>query len=371
VPYTYDEFQTIKEFVANDRVFLMFYDPASEYTDTVSPTMAVNSLANRYGITFAQGYLYNMEENYGLYRNIYVNEFKETNITRGLESLVMFTATYIHATDIDAAWTSDTAYASMSEQQGSYAPISVLDKGNGTTAAFGDITFLTDPFAHLEDNYQVIMNLVSVITEIRVPIIIEPEEPEYNVTDPDLPVGTVKVYSETVNGEESDMVWTRISENQSTAERPDRTTVYTFDEEGRLLSWVSNGIEQVYDDPVPDVPYPLIEDKGWVYRVGYNLTYEGQLFRGVLESDGRVVGFEYIEALDGEEYWCAKVLISETDELDRVEDILTMESSEFLWISTEAGLVKAEMDVAYYLDGSLALEETRSILLRSIEKGED
>jgi len=369
-PYTADEFQAVKEFVSEGRILLLFYDPASEFNDAQAPLWPINSLANRWGLAFARGYLYDEEDHYGLYRNIYVRDFENTTVTRGLECLVLFTATHLHSTDSDAARSSRDAYSSSSERQGKYAPISVIDKGNGTAAAFGDITFLMEPYAYLEDNYDLIMNLVYRIAEIEVPVI-EPEpEPEYNVTEPDLPVGTVKVYRETIDGEEGDVLWTRSSENQTWVERPDSTTTYHFDEEGNLLSWESDGMEQVYDDPVPDLPYPLTEDLGWAYRVGYNLTLDDNPWRGVLQHRGQVVGFEYVEAGDNETYWCAKVSVVETDEIDRIEDVLTIDSMELLWVSQEASLVKAESDVTYYIDGALIIEESRSLLMISIDKGE-
>jgi protease-4 len=370
--YTSDEFQVIDGFVKQGRLLLFFYDPATEFNDAQNPLRPINSLANRYGLTFGQGYLYNLEEMYGLYRNIYVRSFDDTNFTKDIEALVLLTATYLHSTDSDAAWTSTDTYSSASEQQGRYAPISVLTKGNGTTAAFGDITWMMEPYAYLEDNYQAIMNMVAEIIEIRVPVIIEPEEPEEprNVTDPDLPAGTVKIFDEVVDGEESEMIWSIISETEIRAKRPDRTTIYTLDEEGRLVSWVSDDIEQVYDAPFPDLPYPLQEDEGWIYRVGYNLTLGNVTWRGQIESRGTVVGFEYIEAVDGTLYWCAKIVIMETDNLDRIDDVLVVESSELLWLSQEAGTVKIEMDVDYYIGDLLVLEESRSLLLRSIVKGQ-
>jgi hypothetical protein len=180
----------------------------------------------------------------------------------------------------------------------------------------------------------------------------------------------VKVYRETVDGEERDVLWTRSSESQTWVERPDSTTTYHLDEEGGLLGWESDEMEQVYDDPVPDLPYPLTEDLGWAYRVGYNLTFDDTLWRGVLEHHGQVVGFEYVEAGDNVTYWCAKVSVVETDEIDRIEDVLSIDSMELLWVSHEAGLVKAESDVTYYVDGALVMEESRSLLMVSIEKGE-
>jgi protease-4 len=370
--YTADEFQVIDDFVKQGRLLLFFYDPAIEFHDNGDHLRPINSLANRYGLTFGQGYLYNLEEMYGLYRNIFVRSFDETNFTKDIEALILLTATYLHSTDSDAAWTSEDTYSSSSEQQGRYAPISVLTKGNGTTAAFGDITFMMEPYVYLEDNYQVIMNLVAEITEIRVPVIEEPKEPEEprNVTEPVLPVGTVKIFDEMVDGEESEMIWSIISETEIRAERPDGTTIYTLDDEGRLVSLLSDDFEQVYDEPLPDLPYPLEEDEGWVYRVGYNLTLGNATWRGQLESRGQVAGFEYVEAGDGTLYWCAKIVIIETDDLDRIDDILGVEAAELLWLSQEAGTVKVDTDVDYYIGDRLVLEESRSLLLRSIALGQ-
>jgi hypothetical protein len=307
---------------------------------------------------------------YGLYRNIYVRSFDDSNFTKDIEALVLLTATYLHSTDSDAAWTSRDTYSSASEQQGRYAPISVLAKGNGTTVAFGDITFMMEPYAYLEDNYQIIMNLVAEITEIRVPVIVETEEPPRNVTEPDLPVGTKKIFDEVVDGEENEMIWIIVSETEINAARPDGVTIFTLDDEGLLVSWVSDDAEQVYDDPLPDFPYPLEEDEGWVYRVGYNYTFGNTTWRGQVESRGTVVGFEYVESGDGTLYWCAKIVIIETDDIDRVDDILVIVASELLWLSQEVGTVKMETDVEYYIDDILVLEETRSTLLRSILLGQ-
>ena len=91
------------------------------------------------------------------------------------------------------------------------------------------------------------MNLIAKITETRVPVIEEPEEPEEprNVTEPDLPVGTVKIFDEVVDGEEDELIWSIISETEIRAERSDGTTIYTLDDEGCIVSWVSDDVMQV------------------------------------------------------------------------------------------------------------------------------
>ena len=365
--YSKDEYKVIDDFIDQGRMLLMFFDPSTEFVGEQALLGPVNSLANRYGLTFGKGYLYNLEDHYGFYRNVYVRRFANNSITRDLETLVLFTATFIHSTDSDAAWTSGDTYASVAERRGSYAPISVITKGNGTVAAFGDITFLTEPYAYVEDNHGLILNIVSEVAGIEVPIVEDDEEPEHNITESDLPVGTVKLFTEWINGEEQDLWWLRTGENETQVERPERITVYHYDGEGNLLRWESDGMKQVYDTPLQGVPFPLVDGKAWAYRASYNLTMEGDVFQGTIEGSGQVVGFEEVETAKGVTYLCAEVLVEERDELARLDDNLTMVSSEHLWISHEAGLVKAESDLSYYVDGQLALEENRSLLLVSIK----
>jgi len=368
-PYSNDELKAIEGFVGKGRMLLLFFDPSSEFVDASTMLGPMNSLANKYGLAFGLGYLYSEGEYYGLYRNIYVRAFANTSITRELDTIVLFTATYLYHTDSDAAWTSDDAYSSVAERRGRYTPISVISKGNSTVAAFGDITFLVEPYAYVEDNYRLVMNIVSAIADVEVPIV-EEEEKAYNITKPNLPVGTVKLFRERVDGDENDLRWIRTKDNETRVERPDRVTVYHEDENGNTVSWESDGMVQVYDSPLSDLPYPLHEGKGWAYRVGYNLTYNANTFRGVLEGSGKVIGFEDVEAGKNERFFCAKLLLREKDELQRSGQNLTVVSSEYIWVSQEAGLVKDEADVAYYVDGQLAFEEERSLILVTIDKGQ-
>ncbi len=367
--YTKDEFNVIDDFVKKGRILLLFFDPAIEFIESNAFLGPVNSLANRWGLTFGKGYLYNEREYYGLYRNIYVKNFANNTITRNLNTIVLFTTTYLHSTDSDAAWTTSNTYASVAERRGAYVPVSVITKGNGTVAAFGDITFLMEPWAYVEDNYDLVMNIVYTISDVEVPIV-EDEEPEHNITEPDLPVGTVKVYKETVDKDTHELRWTRTSENETRVERPDQVTVYHYDRDGNLLSWESNGMMAVYDSPVSDIPFPLVEGMGWAYKVGYNLTHEDLEYRGTLQGKGQVLGFEDVVAGAGEKYFCAKVKLEERDDLVSNDGNMTVVSSEHLWVSSEAGLVKAESFVEYYFDGQLGFEEDRSLILLYMEKGE-
>jgi len=141
---------------------LLYYDPASEYVRVPELSNPINTVSTRFGLTFAKGYLYNEEEHYGIYRNIYVREFVNTALTQNITSLLLFTTTHIHSSNKGVALTSDTTYSSALEKQGKYAVIAMV-KNKGTVIAFADITFLMEPYCYLEDNYQLIANLVSII----------------------------------------------------------------------------------------------------------------------------------------------------------------------------------------------------------------
>jgi hypothetical protein len=167
-PYSSEEGKRIEEFVDDGRMLLMFFDPASEYLEIPALNGPINSLANRFGLHFANGYLYNEEDHYGFYRNIYVRSFADSNLTRGLSSLVLFTAAHIRS-NRGVAWTSSDTYSSTAERSGNYTVITwAVD--NGTVAAFGDLTFLMEPYCYLEDNYRLVLNLVEAIAGVEVPI---------------------------------------------------------------------------------------------------------------------------------------------------------------------------------------------------------
>jgi len=366
--YSSDEGKKIEKFVGNGRMLLLIFDPASEYIEVPALLGPINSIANRFGLSFAKGYLYNEEEHYGFYRNIYLRQFSETSITSNLDTLVLFTATHVKSMGHEAAWASSDTYSSTAERMDDYVPIALLEL-NGTIAAFGDLTFLMEPYCYIEDNYKLILNLVSALSDIEV--LPPKDEIEYNVTMPDLPVGTEKIFTEQVDGEEHDLRWYRVSENETVIERPDRTTHYYYDTNGSLLWWESNGMKAVYDRPLPDLPYPLIEGKAWAYASRYNLTIEKNEFSGQLRGNGWVEKFQTIEAGDGESYLCVKVREIERDHFMMEGTNVTMVISGYSWISTKAGLIKGEILTRYYMDGIQTQEESRKLLLTSITKGED
>jgi hypothetical protein len=144
---------------------VFFSDPSSDFTNVPELLGPINSLANHWGLHFGKGYLYNQEDHYGIYRNIYLRTFEDTFLTEDLELLLFFTSTYLSATDSDAAYASWGTSNSVGEKVQLYAPVAVLNKGNSTVVAFADLTWQMEPFIYLEDNYQLLLNLVNKIVE--------------------------------------------------------------------------------------------------------------------------------------------------------------------------------------------------------------
>ena len=166
-PYSIEESERIKEFVDDGRLLLLFFDPTAEYVEIPALFGPINSLSTRFGLSFSKGYLYNEEEHYGIYRNIYVRRFADSPLTQNLTSLVLFTATHIYSLDKGVAWASEGTCSSSAERTDKYTVIALV-KGNGMVVAFGDLTFLREPYCYLEDNHKLKLNLASIIAGVEV-----------------------------------------------------------------------------------------------------------------------------------------------------------------------------------------------------------
>jgi protease-4 len=165
--YTYEQYTAVKGFVEGGGMLVFISDASVEFLDTSVMQGAINSLANHWGLHYGKGYLYNMVNFHGFYRNVKVTQFEDTFLTEGLEELVFFTSTYLSTTDADAAYASYSTYNSVTEQTRVYATISVIDVGNSTVVAFGDATWLMEPWIYAGDNQRLAMNLVEAIAELK------------------------------------------------------------------------------------------------------------------------------------------------------------------------------------------------------------
>jgi hypothetical protein len=165
--YLFEEYKVIQEWVKKGNMLILFSDPGDAFTSVPELLGPINSLANHWGLHFGKGYLYNQEDHYGIYRNIYLRTFEETFLTEDLNLLVFFTSTYLSSTDSNAAYASWGTANSVSELVQLYAPVSVIHKNNSTVVAFGDLTWQLEPYIYIEENFHLLMNLVSKIVELN------------------------------------------------------------------------------------------------------------------------------------------------------------------------------------------------------------
>jgi len=367
--YSAEECDVIEGFVGRGGVLLLFFDPAYEYISMFELFDPINSIATRFGLFFAKGYLYNEENYYGFYRNIYVNRFKNSSITENLNSLVFFTATHIRPSNKGVAWALENTYSSTAERTDDYAVIAMA-KRNGTIIAFADQTFLTEPYCYVGDNYKLILNIVDFISKVEVkPTVKEVVEEVEEIAEPELPVGTVKEFIEQVNGEEHIVKWTKLSETEVLVEKPDGKCHYYYDEEGSLIRVELDGIKIIYNTPIVAPPYPLTRGESWSRESNYTMYIDSSETRGKINVSYKVEDFQYVEARNGETYFCAKIHYIIVDEFKIGENYVSIKSEGFLWISHEVGEVKEEYTTIYYMNNSPVSEMRVRLILKSIRKG--
>lgn len=144
--FSTDDVKSIKEFTKGGGKLLMLSEPIAD--------SEINSLASGFGILFWNDYLYDLKENNGNFKYIYLTEFKENNITKGLHKIVFYTSGSVFGNGI--IFTNNTTYSSSNGDKGRYSVAVMTD--DSQTLAIGDITFLSEPY-NVMDNNRLIENI--------------------------------------------------------------------------------------------------------------------------------------------------------------------------------------------------------------------
>ena len=154
--YTPSEVKAIREFVENGGKLLLMHDPGAYFPSYM------NFISHEFGILFATGYLYNLEDNYGIYRNVPVRNFTKSELTKELREVVAFTCTAVYCHECEVlAITSNTTVLSILDVTGPH--YFIVRKGD--VLAIGDLTFLMDPFVVVADNSKLLDNIVEWLIE--------------------------------------------------------------------------------------------------------------------------------------------------------------------------------------------------------------
>ena len=147
--FSNEEKETISKFVENGGKLLLIADPARR--------SEMNSLSLDFGLVFEPDYLYNMQENDANFRNIFIAEFVETEITRNLEKIALYIAGSISSTDSGIAFSDENTFSSLIETRAELSPIALAEESR--VLAISDLTFMTEPYNGILDNNQLISNI--------------------------------------------------------------------------------------------------------------------------------------------------------------------------------------------------------------------
>jgi len=157
--------ETTVEFVENGGKLLLIADPTRR--------SEINSLSLDFGLIFERDYLYNMKENEINYRNIFVNEFKENEVTKNLEEIVLYAAGSISSADGGIAFVDRNTFSSLIETVRKLSPIAITKEAK--VLAVHDLTFMAEPYNGVLDNNQLISNIAD---WLAIPVEEEEEEGE-------------------------------------------------------------------------------------------------------------------------------------------------------------------------------------------------
>ena len=147
--FSEEERETVSEFVNNGGKLFLIGDPTR--------SSQMNSLSLKFGLIFEPDYLYNMKENDANYRNIFITEFKENEITRDLEKITLYTAGSISSAEAGIAFVDENTFSSLIETRQELSPIALANEAK--ILAIYDLTFITEPHNGILDNNQLISNI--------------------------------------------------------------------------------------------------------------------------------------------------------------------------------------------------------------------
>ena len=167
-----DQVATVVEFIASGGRLLLVGDP-TRYGYLVddwgwisgidSDARYLNSLGASFGITFVDDYLYNVNDNEGNFRNIKLSEWGESQLTRGVETVVFYAAHSLAVGDEAAVILADEDTWSSSTDRAGGLVVAAQTTG-GQVLAIGDLTFMTEPFHTVRDNSRLIANVADFMT---------------------------------------------------------------------------------------------------------------------------------------------------------------------------------------------------------------
>ena len=153
-PFSAQEIALVEEFIEKGGRLLLIGDPTRR--------RQINSLSERFGISFQTGYLFNVIDYDLNFRNIFVSDFEDDEITRGLNQVALYTAGPIKSSSLGLAFTGKNTRSSTGERAEQF---STIVKGpQGRVLAISDLTFMISPQNSILDNDRLIANIADFLT---------------------------------------------------------------------------------------------------------------------------------------------------------------------------------------------------------------
>ncbi|MBI4304455.1 MAG: hypothetical protein HY665_09000 [Chloroflexi bacterium] len=153
-----EEKDAIDEFVDNGGRLLLINDPGRG--------SSINEIALEFGLIFESDYLYNQKENEINFRNIYVTEFKDNDITKNLKKIVLYVSGSISSADAGIAFVDQNTHSSVIESRKRLSPMALAEKSK--VLAVNDLSFVTEPYSAAFDNNRLVANIADWIAKASV-----------------------------------------------------------------------------------------------------------------------------------------------------------------------------------------------------------
>ncbi len=167
--FSSEEVEQIKNFVGDGGRLMLIDDPTIPVQGSECPYHGsgstaedrMNTRSTEFGIVYWDDYLFNLKDNDGNFRYIYLTDFENGSITKKLNKIVFYTACSISPPEKGMIFTDENTHSSAREVAGRYSPVVLTDSN---VLAIGDLTFLTEPYNVL-DNNQLISNIADFLTD--------------------------------------------------------------------------------------------------------------------------------------------------------------------------------------------------------------
>ncbi len=150
--YNKDEVSDVKDFLRKGGKLALIYDPTRGGT--------INSLSSQIDVVFVPDYLYNLNENAGNFRNIFVEDFRPSPMTSGIKRVTLFTASSIES-NAELAFTDNRTVSSLLGE-GPHSPVAQV---GDSIFAIADQSFMVHPNDRVTDNGRLISNIASFLGE--------------------------------------------------------------------------------------------------------------------------------------------------------------------------------------------------------------